>query len=857
MLRRRLQDGPPSTVALIAAIAVSGLALSLIGRATSAWAGMPVALRFAAGIVAFGLSPGLLIAAPLLARRTRTLEASDILISVFTCSFSCNLVLNIILFTSALSFADVVTAYLVVQAAGYAAWGAVAWRGRRSSRPRTPVAARGPAGGVAIALAAGVAALVCAAYMNGAPPVNPEEVVSLRKLADNPVVRYDNLSFRDGDPSTYLFVPFQILIAGASLVSQLDVVLTYSLFWAVTTLLSIGVTTRLAFVIFGRRDVAALVCFTALLIGFFDPRSVIYDAGILTPYPNRYGFGSGVLLPLGLLLFWSILRDPGVPIWRWALLMYLVIETTFVHARETLLGMGAMLAVFVVLAARPARHGASLARIAAGIGLMIVTLVAYKYGNLSLAPQLGAYVTGLSEASNAAADMLIREEGSWGAMLTEAPGTLRAAVDGTTIQAQIAGYRSLFVETWREGYPGRLYLPVALLTLPLYALWARSLAQLSLVTLLASLSLVVASGWLQLRIAAIVGSPEIFVAYNIIFIVALYIFADEVAAIGRLVARAGLGTRRTLIVGSLLALVLYASFAFNGPLDEWRYDFANGWTRTATWTLIGATWAAVIFRLARRDLPLFPEAVDRPTPPLGWITACALTVAILMPAIRQSDAWRRSPFRPEYAAGGFSGDLVADYDRLVSSRKLEPAVYPADIVRFLRERVPPNQTILSRDTLALLLTAPHFAAIVSIAGGVPPSFIANADYLRTFAVADGGFDLRTHLAGEERRALFLRMLRELKVDIVVAHPEEAPDMARARAESPDLGTALEALYEAEGFTVYRVRASHTAETKSDDTQNPTRPSTSGEWSHPATLRPRNLVVPAGASAATVPAVRSM
>jgi hypothetical protein len=265
----------------------------------------------------------------------------------------------------------------------------------------------------ALALAAAAAALIYIAYATGAKSVNPEEIASLRKLAENPVVRYDNISFRNGEPTTYLFVPFQVLVVGTSLAAHLDVALTYSLFWGVVTALSVAIITRLAYVIFDSADVAASVCAVMIAVGIFDVRSFLYDAGLGMPFPTRYGFAGGVLMPLVLLLFWSILRDPRTHLWRWALLVYLVVETTFVHARETILSMGAMLIVFLLLSVRVRRHGAQLARIAGVLALMAVVLLSYKYVNLALAARLDSYVASLTTASrDAAASLVNREDAS-------------------------------------------------------------------------------------------------------------------------------------------------------------------------------------------------------------------------------------------------------------------------------------------------------------------------------------------------------------------------------------------------------------------------------------------------------------
>src|SRR5205823_6195088 len=213
--------------------------------------------------------------------------------------------------------------------------------------------------------------------------------------------------------------------------SRMDVALTYSMFWGVVTALSLGMITRLAYVMFGRADVAAMVCLLALGIGFCDPRIFVYDAAIITPYPTRYGFGSGVLMPLILLMFWSILRDPRTHVWRWALLAYLIVETTFVHARETILTMGAIAVACLLLAARPRRHRQEIVRVGMVLGLITIVLVAYKYVNLSLASQLDTYVAGLTMLSKASARHILDLQGPWLGFFSAPPSSLTTQVTTT------------------------------------------------------------------------------------------------------------------------------------------------------------------------------------------------------------------------------------------------------------------------------------------------------------------------------------------------------------------------------------------------------------------------------------------
>ena len=522
-----------------------------------------------------------------------------------------------------------------------------------------------------------------------------------------------------------------------------------------------------------------------------------------------------MLLPLGLLLFWSILRDPGTHMWRWALLIYLVIETTFVHARETVLSMGAMAVVFVLLAARPRRHRTELVRIAGVLGLMAIVLLTYKEITLGLASHLDTHVSALTTASREAAMRLIDQRGLWSALVTEAPDALSTRISATAeISTQVATYPRLFVESWQRStsldqpsFIGRLFLPLALLVLPLYALRARSIAEISLAVLLVALGIVTASGLLELSLSALVGNPEVFLAFNIIFIAGLFVFSDVVCAAGATVAERCRHSRTgmaVMVTGT--AVLLTASFALTRPADEARALLAPFWTPAFAWCLMGATLVAAGYRLVRLDLPLFATIRRYPATPLAFLVSCCLTMAVLMPAIRDSAVWRNNPFASEYPPDGFTGNLLNDYALLDASDRLDPAVYPIEVIRFLRERLPPNQTILSADSLALAMTTPHFFPIISVGGLVHPSWLPNGDYLRDFDRGEMMFAIRPYLADDRGRLALMTMLEEFRVDLLIVDPSESKDVRQAVDVDAGLRSLLRPVFESDGFLIYLVDA---------------------------------------------------
>jgi hypothetical protein len=817
-----------SGVQVAAAICFVALGLALLGFYWSAWTAVPMTLRFIVGVVVFGVSPGLLIVGPFLSHRRHQLDPSDVVLSIVTCSFSCNLALNIVLFALQWSLTDLARVYVLIQIAGYAIWQIYFYLAPRGDTPpetrggaRT---ARLSAGALVFLIAA--AAVVYMTYVRGAPITNPEELVGLRKLVENPSVRYDNVSYRKGDPTTYLFVPFQILIAGVSVVARADISLTYSLFWCVTTALSMFIIARLAFVLFARMEVVALVCLWMFTIALFEPNSVIYGPGLVVPFPNRYGFAGGVLLPLILLLFWSVLRDPRVQLWRWALLVYIAVEMTFVHARETLLAAGTMAMAFAILAARPWRNRRQILRIATVIGITGVVLVVYKRVNLGLAPDLDAYVGAMTRASRTALMGLMSDHSPLNLLTVAVPKFTQVIVEGSKpITLTFATYNAMFVETW-SSYLGRLYLPFALLVLPVYAIRARSVGELSLAGVLAALGLITSSGFLTFLISAIVGSPEVLIAYNLVALFSILVLCsvacDAAAALAErcrgstlgvsLSVSSESGSRRTLgrdvslaralVVGCLL-LVTWSFFSVD-RIITFRDSLSRNLPGRMGFVLLVSTVLAAAYRVRRRDLPVLAP-VGR-APALTMFTASCLIFAVLLPAVRRSGVWLTNPFRPAHPSYRFTGDLYRDYAMLTApgSHKLDPSPYPLDVIRFLREGVPPNQTLLTSDALALLERVPHFAAILSNKGEVGAQYIVNTTYLRDYSRSGTNYAIAPYFIDQDGIQRFVKMAGDFRVDVVVVDPAESDVVRAARERSDALHRLLRPVYDKDGYVIYIV-----------------------------------------------------
>jgi hypothetical protein len=218
--------------------------------------------------------------------------------------------------------------------------------------------------------------------------------------------------------------------------------------------------------------------------------------------------------------------------------------------------------------------------------------------------------------------------------------------------------------------------------------------------------------------------------------------------------------------------------------------------------LVTATFVSIFRRLRVGDLPLFAPA--RSARALGAVVSASLILATVMPAVRQSAAWDRNPFAPAHPPHEFTGDLLRDYPLLNATNKLDASGYPIEVIRYLREDVPSNRTILTGDALSLLERVPHFAAVLSNRGGVAASYITNWEYLRRYSRSGSSFQLLPFMADDRGVQLFGSLLDEYRVDIVIVDPVEAAGVHQAWTDHEAIQAALRPVLERDGYSVYLV-----------------------------------------------------
>lgn len=798
------------------ALGGAGVALGVTGLLVGGLAG-PIGFRLIVGLISFGLAPGMLILAATNWRRAERADGLPLtFVNAVALSFSCNLLLNLVLFSTRISFRELTALYLGGQAIAYAAVGLAFLRNPASSFLQPVALSASPARMVAGALlSVALFGTIYYTYNNAMCGAPIEELVVLRKLQDAPTIRYDNLSLVRGQPATYLFVPFQIFITGVATVGHLDVALVYPTFHAVTTLLGILALLLLCWEVF-HDEVAVWVLagFLALAVGT-DFLGLQVELGLVAPCPNRYGFAGGVLLPLSLLMFFVSLRTSSGRLLHFFLLTYLVVEMTFVHARETLFALACMVVTSLFLGLRFQKHSSLLRLVAIAIASTVGALLTYKYVNLALSQSLDLYVGLLTEESRNALRRLVNEQGLLGSLFSPGPPQISILFPevGLRVPHGVAGYGPILLGSLQQLYfPSRLVLPIALMALPAVVLMAGSLVELVLAACLSLLGLVLLSGLLKLGISAIVGNPEVLGAFCLAYLLAFLLFARLVSQVAeRLALSCGTGKGRAPAIALGVALTVALLVVHLADVRRWLQD---AWTPAFALGLHLTTMVLIVARSVRGRLPFFPAtpeslSADERRPgtvtSLRWAIGLGLFGIYALPAITSTRPWSRWTLDAAHPPSSFTGDLIRDYPQLVQSNRIQGGL-PQGLLAMLRERVPPQQVVLSANSVAIAAGTSHFAAILTAEqdAEVSSSYICNWDYIRNYQIRPGPFRLRPFLNSADGAARLRSMLDGLHVDLVVVGPEESDAVAEKVAASGDLPRLLRQIYAGDGYVLYRI-----------------------------------------------------
>lgn len=727
------------------ALCAAVLALLAAGGSGPLWLTFPAAALtalFLPGYLLVSLVPAL--RDPLESRLERA--AMAMLLSVVVQTLSCVVTLEIGLRLRWVALAQVLLM-----------GGVLIWTIRR--RRDLALASGGPldaASWFTLAGVAALAALAAAAYAGGGF-IEREQTILARKIAENPEAHKFSIMYLPGQAHTYLYEPLGFVIAWTANATGADVIVVTDKFWAVDILMT-G--------IFGAAFVAAAVRWRfggAVWLAFVALYALKYpvadlgNAGLLMPFPNRYGFGPGVLVPAGA---WLIVRaeEARRPWALVALIPAFALCLTVFHAREALL----LLLVFAMFATAVVVVGPDRRRALARYGTALA----------ACALLLGAF--SIHHRRNVSHVQAVTHD-----LKTALRGELRAMLRGDVSATDPAYFKTfpIFVGEYEFGgfyktlagttrpaaafptYLTAVLLPVALVLTRRRWVWFG-------VAVFTGLLLFSHVPILFTLLSSIVGTTDLFHCPTLFFGLTLLLFVCALIEVG--VALSGgveWATRRWVwaspgrVTAALFVFANTAAFLVFRRFDRIAVEVQHS-PSLLLWAHLALLAVAAMWASRRRGLPV------EPGPSAAW--GCAAVFALSVPAV-----WNHLATAPTFdrhiAANIESGypiaDVYDDYDRLVRRpNMLSP--FPRELTRHLRERVAPLSVFLAPNDVAT--TVPLYANVYVAHAG--HNLSTDAAYYRDWHARHGAHLVFNDLAVAAMWKDNLRFLDAYAVDYLLVTP---------------------------------------------------------------------------------------
>lgn len=615
------------------------------------------------------------------------------------------------------------------------------------------------------------------------PPISGEEVVELitvRKLLENPSIALTNVLHRPDAIPTYIFCPYYFMIALVAKLSGLSPFVAYAKLRAVYVAIAFVAFWVVAYRLGGRRRFATCALLALVVLLIVDPDPWSWPASMF-PLTRRGAFASGVLLPLFIWVVLYTLRGRWKRRRSMALVASTMLVLTMTHALEAVFALffaGSLaVSLFCACRGRKARWEAVTALLPA-----VAVLLAYRLVHSIAVRHVVEY-----EAQ--------RRTVTWASVV----GMMH-----TPFSALAGGVPDGGVYLLTKSGAVTPYAVFPVILLPLAILLSR---RATVVWATMTLPLILYVTPLGYSVLVLATTSDIMFAggyFSFLGFMAFCVIASSVA--GALSRTLGAATRRLSVSPTAGAIVLWGCAGVIGavvllPTSEWlMYRFV----RTPGLAVAIATAAGMLAIAARRFHWAAGMAQLSPrTSPLLIAFLC-LVIPVLL-GLRsfpgQIEGSSRGTMWSQFIARRNIPSVVdwpAYYPYLQASAR--PTIdFPRHIVDDL-SRVLPAQSVVVYDprhsyTLPLLLN-------VYV---VNPGFVLSTDmdYLTRYVRRGTGtgdvhplFNDAIRLTNEE-----LEFLRRYGVQYIVANPTYQRVLSAKLAAFPG---AFRLVYSREGFEVYEV-----------------------------------------------------
>lgn len=630
---------------------------------------------------------------------------------------------------------------------------------------------------------------------------NWEDLIIARKLFENGAIHVDSVMHRAGVAPTYLYSPLLLIESIIGHLAGVDVVLVpLRLQWFMTLLaiLAVYVLARAVFPCGVVAPIAALACAGLVVI---DPSAFSDNIGVFDPYPNRYGFSPGILLPL---LFAVAVRAvyPTVSRRFAGFAVALAASASLVHPKEVIqfLLWTLVLGVACVVAGRERRRAATT------LALVLVStaalLLVYQVRHKAVVAHAYVVIGTLRKALRGQLAGFIHHP------LDALVGRLPATIDTPVGAYAFAHYRGLF-ESYDWWLGVRAFVVLALAAAPLLFVFTRSFG-----TTLIAASLVLPLIALRVPLVFVglswaAGTPDVghlLAPFALWAILALALGIHALAlGLQSLAARAGrtasaLGFPRWeafWIVAAAAVLAFYVTSALWRVVGMGAAYLGRGAAPEVpfAWAVLAALVAmGARLLLARRGIQLgFPGTVEVRR---VWVVLVALGVVIGSTTL--VEARRGRSLVAEVTASSpaqRSWDLARRYPDL----RLVNNDLPWAMVDFIRRTVPPLRTF-AYDPKFILAIPVYLNQYVLHPGA---KLSTDLEYFGRYVRGDRhpifNFD-----SFEDSAAETLRVIEEFGVDYILVNPRYHDHLGAMFARFNQLGPVFDRLYDRDGFSLFRV-----------------------------------------------------
>ena len=667
-----------------------------------------------------------------------------------------------------------------------------------------------------------------------------EELIVLRKLFDNSVISATNIAFHDGEYTTYFFVPFYLFLAMSAKLSGIDILDIEGGMWPFTASISLLCFAAIMRHLSGNWVTVCVLMAMGLVHILFLNHPVSAELTVFAAFPDRYGLAAGVLIPLALFHFLIHVEHSRINIPAFVGLVYLIVEMTFIHARETLFFLG-IVAMYAFIQAFDFKNNKdTLIRIFYLFCIVSGILLFYRYINLSIQGTLNAYISQMQNEMWAQFSQGLNEHG-WLSLI----GVPQFLVHGNGVWDSFQ-YANHFKQ-W-ERFPGFAFVPVTVCLLPVYVLAVDRPSLLLAPAAMAGFGLFSLFQGFHLLIGYIVGAPYIFDIFSVLFILGAFVFSDMARILGSLILLPSQSRFKRGREWTLILLVFLLSFVFFLNPD---IGYATGVLEfeilVYLLTLIGVWVRANHFRMSNssandRARSAFEiENIKR----WGWVKEAyslpgrvAITAQCLAPtsrllmisiviglfitgitfnstlyALRLNDEQKWNLQEGKDVIIGKAFNKLSRLNLFYLSRQHDWRL-PPSMVAYIRNNIPELQTWFGGHTLPIMAISNQYAPVLSVDGDVSFGFAANIFFLDNFygvGTAKERFsktsflrmDFTEFLESQKDIAKLFGVLRDNGVQWVITRPREEQLMEHFLETSPLVRSNLALAFEAEGFKIFR------------------------------------------------------